>query len=171
MVTASTPIQINPLHSTLIRLDELAKRGRARASVFALRGGRLASDYWASSQERGREAFKLLDLLVLQATAVIAGAAFFVAATLAPEMELGIFALYLVVLGTLVMLGIGLLSSLVTPKAEASLTTAGATSVAGRRRRVLQARLRWLRVILKRRRPTTPNGPGLVAAGGRPSWA
>ena len=131
-----------------------------RASERAARSGaELLGDYWSArpGREGDRLAAKVLDVLVLQGSAVCAGGGFLVACALLPQAAGIAFGLYVTGLAALTALALTLLAHLAREGGTVP-DAALASRVASRRRRVFRARLRLLRRLLRRTPPEAGDG-------------
>jgi len=133
-------------------------------SLPSLRG------YWRSDRTTGDPADAVLDLLVLEIGAAVAAAAFLLAAS--HEVFGGFaFPVYAAALAALVTLGLLLLARLAgaQPVESEPVPHTALSSTVGRRRRVLRARLRWLKRALRTRVGARPRSgrPSPL----RPLWA
>lgn len=163
----TTLLSLFSFRPDLAAVRERLRRAAARTATTSERAARsaahVAADYWYIRDARERENLtpKILDLVVLLAAGIVGSAAFALALSLAPGAEGPLFLLYALGLVALSALGFELLFRLAREAAVP--TTALAARAPGRHRRIVKARLRWLRRLLKR----AGSGPGAM----RPSLA
>ena len=126
--------------------------------------------YWRSDRTTDDPAEAVLDLLVLEIAAA-AAAAGFLFATAHELLARVAFPVYAAVLAALVALGLHLLTRLAgsQPAETEPVPRVALSSTVGRRRRMVRARLRWLKRVLRWKRPgAAPRSAGSPL---RPLWA
>jgi len=150
-----------PLDRSLDALRSAATRAWAGGERAARAGAGVLSSYWLSAEEgtegrrqNGRD-LRVLDLVVVEGIAIASLFAFALAAPLAPQHTGLLFFCFAAILAAGLTLGIRILMRLAGEE-EAVPTVALAARAAGRGRRIVKARLRWLRRILGRVAASAP---------------